>query len=484
MALREESIVLERRAAWTAPIFYRTDAPLASSRVEPLRRKADRIDAERASGAISEFLSRRDDRTVLENVRVVRPFERVVLSAAGRRHEDLTPPRLEPIPPMSPDELASELRRRLIAAVARAAGDKKVAIMLSGGLDSSSVLAALLVARGAAADLARHVTLDFDAPGSDQPHVRALERHYGVVVSRIHPREATTHDVLVMDGAPSRHHGDPWTIVCARRAHELGAEILLTGLGGDQVYGGEYVGALTSALRAADLRALGEVFVASFPHRPFLYPRVYGLAVALLKPHVPEGVFRARARRGLRRLPPWMGPRMRAEAARVAEERVEARVPRTPQDRFERALTDPIESEFVSLARAQTNAVSPIPCVDPLYDEDLVYFLNAIPHHSLLMGASFRGLLRRSMRGLLPESVRTRPDKSDFEPAMADTVGSFDRHRALLTFERLGREGIVVPSEFSRYLEPLYAAPAAAANGHRWLRFWPALALEAFLRQR
>src|SRR5256885_13278365 len=37
-------VVLERGAAWTAPIYYRTDAPVAATNLAPLVRETDTVD--------------------------------------------------------------------------------------------------------------------------------------------------------------------------------------------------------------------------------------------------------------------------------------------------------------------------------------------------------------------------------------------------------------------------------------------------------
>ena len=87
------------------------------------------------------------------------------------------------------------------------------------------------------------------------------------------------------------------------------------------------------------------------------------------------------------------------------------------------------------------------------------------------------------MRGLLPESVRTRRDKSGFEPAIADALGPFETVSELMRFERLDQLGFLDRARFLDYIAPLRDAPRIAANGLLWVDVWTALAAEAFLRQ-
>jgi asparagine synthase (glutamine-hydrolysing) len=481
----DRGLVLERGASWTAPIYYRRDTAIASSHLAPLTDNSDALDPHRLASMVGYAVQRDEGRSVYAQVGLVRPYETVVL------HEDRVETTRRPTPELESiskradiDALALELRRRLIASVKRASGDRRVAVMLSGGLDSSSVLAALLASRGANSEEIVEVTLDFEAPGSDQPHVRAIEKHYGITVSRVRPAEAPTRETLILDAAPSRHHGDPWVVACARRAHELGAELLLTGTGGDQFFGGDLGMAAASGLSQGDLKGTWDAVRAKFPHRASARHRLRTVAAAILRPHVPGLLRQYRARKSQRSVPAWAGPMLREEIARVDDQTMQRRASNHPQSRFDDMVLNPADSEYGAEARAQTDTISPIPRADPLYDDELVHFLMGVRHQALFDGGTYRGLLRRAMRGLLPESVRMRLDKSDFEPALAEAFWPIEDLEPLLTFASIGKAGIVDAPAFRQYLEPLFEAPRDGNNGSRWLSFWPALASEAFLRSR
>ncbi len=482
IAISNDTLVLERGASWTAPIYYRVDQSVACSNLAPLLQSGDEIDRGRLAAMTGYAVHRDEARSVYRNIHLVRPFETVVFSDRGVEATRRPPPKLEQIPDASIDRLADELRERLFAAVRRTAGTHRVGMMLSGGLDSSSLIAALLAVRGASpSDI--QVTLDFDAPGSDQPHVRALEDHYGISVSRISPSQAPAREALILDCAPSRHHGDPWVMACARRAHEMGAELLMTGTGGDGFFGGDLGTAASMGLLQGDIRGAWDALRTRFPHRASARHRVRCLAAALLRPHVPQAIRRFRAAKIVRAIPDWVGPILRSELARAIEERTTRARSRDAQERFEDVTRNPADSEYGAEARAQTDSVTPIPRVDPLYDEDLVQFLTGVRQQALFADGSYRGLLRRAMKGFLPESVRTRVDKSDFEPALTDAVWPIEQFEPLLSFESLDHAGIVQADLFRRYLAPLFEAPSAPESAAQWVAFWPALATEAFLRR-
>jgi asparagine synthase (glutamine-hydrolysing) len=75
----------------------------------------------------------------------------------------------------------------------------------------------------------------------------------------------------------------------------------------------------------------------------------------------------------------------------------------------------PPDAKYFSLAAAIGSYLTPLSVAEqnamPYYDRDLVQFLLAVPEEQLLRPAERRSLMRRSLRGLLPESVRTRKTK-------------------------------------------------------------------------
>jgi asparagine synthase (glutamine-hydrolysing) len=355
--------------------------------------------------------------------------------------------------------------------------------MLSGGLDSSCVLAAILATRGARPSDVQ-LTLDFDARHSDQPFIRAVEAHYGISVVRVPPRSAPTDDAIILDSAPSRHPTDPLDFAAARMARERGADLLVSGVGGDQLFGGYFAPATIMALHERNFHGAWNAFRAMLPYPLSVRARLRKTTLWFLRRYIPAFVLDLRARRAVADLPEWVGPRLRDERVKSFREYAARPAARTSQELFDELCVSPHESEYDAELRAQNEFAFGIPRVDPLYDEELVRFLLGVRHHALFADASYRGLLRRAMRGFLPESVRTRTTKSQFEPGLAESIGPLERFEPLLSFECLERAGIVRPAAFRRFLEPVFTRPTSDESGPIWLACWSALTTEAFLRAR
>lgn len=123
-------------------------------------------------------------------------------------------------------------------AVARAVGGaKRVAVMGAGGLDSSALFAtAKACAEGAEVGL---FSLCFDGEDSDLPYLDALERRHETKAHRFAPEQtrARVIEAMTMDAQPYLWPSGAWELEAASRAKAWGAEVLLTGAGGDDVFG-------------------------------------------------------------------------------------------------------------------------------------------------------------------------------------------------------------------------------------------------------
>ena len=112
------------------------------------------------------------------------------------------------------------------------------------------------------------------------------------------------------------------------------------------------------------------------------------------------------------------------------------------------------------------------------FDSELAVFIASIPSDVVLAGDWLRGVLREAFRDEWPLAIRTRPDKGDFEPAFAAYLealrvsGELDR---LAEMRALGDLGIVEPKRFRE----AFGQFENVGPGD-WIRFWPALAVEAF----
>jgi len=478
-----ERLVLERGAAWCAPIYYRADNGIfrASSALKPLVRDGDPIDVERL--AINVVHAGLPNRSVFSKIRVLAPLSQIHVDHTGHCAVNA------PIAPIREhdgtiDNLAEELRAVIFDAVRDATSGRKIAVSLSGGLDSSSVFAVLWALRGASASDIQVLTLDFDGLGNDREYVRMIEKHFGVAVSRIKPEEgrAFVQRSWVVDSAPTRHPFHPLQFALTRHARDRAVEFIVGGAGGDEFFGGDFV-ALTASLRRGDWRVVRTALKASFPHNPSLRNRSWSLLVGVLRPSLPRWFRRRRAMRQARDFPSWMGPVMQSARRAAAREAADTQIPMTATERYLRFARG-LQHSFGAEEGARSRTATGVAFLDPFFDDRIVRLVCSIPVHRLFADMAHRGLLRRAMRGLLPEGVRKRVSKGRFEPAYRAMMWPLEGVEPLMRFARLEGLGVLYADSFRKHLAPLLDDPASDAAGYVWGHFWNALAAEAFLAER
>lgn len=142
--------------------------------------------------------------------------------------------------PIPADQLASELRETLSAAVARRLNHDQTGAFLSGGLDSSTVVGYLAKNRQ---QPVKTYTIGFNAEGYDETeYARIASGHFGT-----HHIEyiVTPADILEAIPKVAAAYDEPFgnssaipTYYCAKRARQDGIETLLAGDGGDELFAG------------------------------------------------------------------------------------------------------------------------------------------------------------------------------------------------------------------------------------------------------
>lgn len=182
-------------------------------------------------------------RTIYQGLHNLLPGHHLTLTADGRVH---TAPwwRLPGPPPAAPitrnyAEFAHGLRAQLEDTIrAHRVADVPVGAFLSGGLDSTAVVA--LMARTGAANL-KTFSLIFDEAGySEQAPARLAARAFGT----LHTEDLLTGRRVADDlprilAACDQPTGDGInTYYASRLAHAGGVKVALSGLGGDELFGG------------------------------------------------------------------------------------------------------------------------------------------------------------------------------------------------------------------------------------------------------
>jgi asparagine synthase (glutamine-hydrolysing) len=140
---------------------------------------------------------------------------------------------------LTEDDALPEIRRRLADAVAcRLVADVPLGAFLSGGVDSSAVVA---TAAGLRAEKLDTFTIGFDGAEDETPYAEAVAARYG---TRQHNDRAAATDMIGAARAQARIFGEPFgdsssvpthTVCRLARRH---ATVAISGDGGDEVFGG------------------------------------------------------------------------------------------------------------------------------------------------------------------------------------------------------------------------------------------------------
>jgi len=457
-----------------------------SNSVRPLL-KLPWVSRELARENLAEYLSFRythAPRTLLRDVSALPAGHHLTLSAKGLKVEPWFKLRYSPpfadVPPDGPT--LKELEQRLNRAVAsRASGKERVGVFLSGGLDSSAI--ALLASR---LGPVHTFTVGMqDAEGDETPYAGRVAsllqtRHEVLRVSADQFRDAMDDVVGRSDQPPPDPAAMPhYLLAKAARPH---VDVILSGDGGDEVFGGRMVGVLAQEMKLSALLARlpgRRLFAAALPRRPELKDpwAPFGLSRLIGGVHA----FDHRARGGLLRDPGWV----RNGVRRLCLEPLYREVASDPLNEILHVYLRGRMAED-TLSRAGTAAsLAGIGLREPLLDRDLVSFLAAIPGHwkvrTSVGGAVTKWPLREMLRPVLGKQLVQRPKRVLPGPWRRWLGGGqpfIDERLAALTEDkfRLFQPGAVPALITAVHAEGEDHAPGAEG------KLWTLLLLDAWLR--
>jgi len=357
------------------------------------------------------------------------------------------------------EALRSQLRQRLEDAVLRRLpAEGPVAASLSGGLDSSLVVA---LARRLHTGPVVTYSISF-GPG------HANELAFSSLVAR---HCGTDHHVIEVSPAAVLHHlddsvgllgdpiGDPLTVPNALLFHAAAATsgVMLNGEGGDPCFGGP-------------------------KNLPMLLAELYG---------DPSADAWARERAYLRAhlkcfddLPSMLTPDVHAALAE-----------RPLESDLTAALTDPRWRSFIGRLQAVNVSFKGghhiLPKVDalsepagilprsPLFDREVVECAFAIPPQHKLKGSVEKHLLKRAVADLLPATIIDRPKSGMLVPVEAWFQGPLLPEAKERLLDGLAPRGIVSRA----YLERLLAGRLGGLRPRHGAKIWLLVTLEAWLRR-
>jgi asparagine synthase (glutamine-hydrolysing) len=345
-----------------------------------------------------------------------------------------------------PGDMPAEIRRRVDEAVQlRLIADVPLGALLSGGLDSSVIAAAM---RDAGANPLRTYTVGFEGGGDERPAAAAVARHLGTE----HTERVVALDATAILSTVVWHLDEPLgdaaalpTLLICRAAREK-VKVVLTGEGSDELFLG-YPRYLLS--RMAD--------------------RALSIPAALRRPlfHGGAAIFRGRAGHALSRLadaPPDALVRNALWQSGAAPETIAAlcKLPALDWERWyvpsaasasvgRRGLGDVLRRDLtawlvddVLLKVDKMSMAASLEARAPFLDHELVEFVCRLPLEARF-AARNKTWLRDAFKDALPAATLARR-KRPFKPPVADWM------RGQLGLEL--EAAIVKPSSFtSRYLD-------------------------------
>lgn len=355
-------------------------------------------------------------------------------------------------------ELAEGLRDHVGRAVAAAPKGHRL-VALSGGLDSSILLwEALRLARD------ETTAASMDVAGLDRAHAEELARAFGIELRWVTPGRDPS---PLASGIPHPHASLPLERALLIAAKRMGLRLLVTGTGGDEVFGGD---------KRFFARAL-------LQDPPDAFRRIASLKVPwdagkwtdlALRPSlrrgIPSRVLRARGALRHGRDLPFVRPKVQHALAFERWGRSYARGSEDPVERYVALAEWGILVDYAD-AQGLLDEEHGVSRIDPLLSDDLVRFTSSLPLGAFWVGDRHRGLARMAYRGRLPESVRLRDDKAEFRPEVDAWHAAHARdHAPLENLSHLRDAGLISEVGSPRgEFGPYYS--------------WTLLSAEAFLAQ-
>ena len=377
--------------------------------------------------------------------------------------------------PFDSIETATQALRDLLVDAVRLQlrSDVPVGAYLSGGLDSAGIVA---LARRFTDTPVRTFSIAFDDPEFDESaHQQAMvdylrTEHTTVRCSRLDIGKSFP-EMIRHTEAPVLRTAPAPLMLLSRAVHEAGFKVVLTGEGADEVFGGYDI------FKEAKIRRFWARQPAS-KWRPRLLGRLYGYLAnspvgnpAFAQAFFGQGL-ESPERPTFAHLPRWttsrralafLSPELRAsvgdwDPAAFYERRLPARIgawPALARDQYVEAKS--LMAAY--LLSSQGDRVAMANSVEgryPYLDHRLIEFANRLPSRWKIRGLTEKYILRRALRGLLPQDILERtkqpyraPDSSSF------FVGSepLDYVADLMSADRLRRAGYFDATAVSRLFD-------------------------------
>ncbi len=458
---------------------------MAATEVAQLLRLVDAGLDESSVALYLDVRSAKADRTFRKGIKKLPGGCRMTISTAGPKVEiywNPDPGNLLKLPDTREyEERFLELFKNSVRARMRSTGP--VAVSLSGGMDSSSVLAlAEHMRRTESPDLAElqfysNVYSDM-AEVDESGYIRDTLEMYGTPGKLI---ESGDFDDESLGESPlGLRRAEPYIAPHEESHRRLFTEVkqdgirsFLTGLGGDEVFtvGGGY---MTDLFRTFDIRGIRR------ERRYFNWRAWMGAMGAAARSFVPVG----RGERDEASIE-WL-----SNSARSSIESPEAEewaIEREFKSHHARDVEDWIQMRGSLAGYTWTDvtvAEYEIDARHPFLDRRIVEFLVSVPANVKFRFGYNKRVLRRAMKGILPETVRSRRYKTDFSPLFdaKTTQAEADEITEIVSSPLLADMGLIEPKPLQQAWAS-YLQSADHVDNEQRTALWAAITLERWLRR-
>lgn len=351
------------------------------------------------------------------------------------------------VPPRNQADAPEAFRALFHDAVRRRLDTGSTGVMLSGGLDSSSVA---LEAASIRPVRTLSLTLDAATGWNERQYIEAVldagRFDADFIAGDDHDPLAELPGLLAEQDGPFIAYNASLSRRLYARAAQTGIGVLLDGHGGDEVVS-HGLGRLNELAASGEWRSLWREGAG--------IAGIYGASRwRILSPYLSHNRYvraarsrwdRARAALGYKREPSAAGLVAAALARRVS---LSDRLHEAPVRRSARHSERDLHVEMLSAPQQaygfevldRMAAAAGVAVRYPFYDLRLVEFCLSLPSHEKLADGLPRRVLREAMKGTMPDPVRLRLDKYDFAPALADAL--LRRRLAVCALIRGNRTGV------------------------------------------
>jgi asparagine synthase (glutamine-hydrolysing) len=463
-------LYLVRDAAGARALYYRIkDTQLIwSTETAALLGNSWDIEEEYIAAAMS--LGPTPEITPFKNILAVKPAHVVTVTAHGH----LSTERFWKLDPgkeiryrTSEEYEAHGLAELTEAIRCRLRSDRPVFAELSGGLDSSSIvcLSDRIIkesrAQTSGVETVSHV-FDESATSDERKYIHMVETQRGISGHHIkdedHPLLAPLPNDIVMISPNPVVLSFGYHTGVGRAMDSVGARVLLSGLGGDQMFGGVY-GAypeVADFLTSVKLVALHKSLCSwSKALKRSYFELLWKDAIVRLLPPRLQTITAPRTAK----LPAWynheFSKRMRLQERLVVREALKTFRKPSARDQAQGFL-----SVVKSISSCWRNEQFGIDVTYPYAHRPLVEFLQAIPLDQMMRPGENRVLMRRMLAGILPEEIAKRRTKGNPREAIFRAIArESGRLRSAFQNSRLCSRGYIDK-------EPLLAALDRAKHGY------------------